>query len=295
MRKNKNLAIALFSLVFLSGAFFSVFEVKAAGFQYQLLEKIPGAPDVGSDLPKYVTAIYNTALVIIVLSAVLMLSIGGFMYLTSAGNTAALSTAKKVIFDAIIGLAIALTAWLLLNVINPDLVNINLSSLSLTSTEPKPVPVIPPTSCPSPPVPTAACCPVGIPCKACAGNCVPLTAVTYKGCGLSTCFLNLSLLGKILAIHVPGDTTVPSWRITESWPPTVAHQSACHQDGTCADLNNSGGPTDVATIKKYFDAFKEAGLNVLYENANDCAPYTAAGINCKSYPTQTNLSSFHVS
>jgi Type IV secretion system pilin len=132
MPKNKKNFIVFFLLIFAGGLFLSVPQVSvAAGFQYQLLEKIPGMEGVsGSDLPKYIEAIYKLALIIVVLSAVLMLSIGGFMYLTSAGNTAALTTAKGVIFDAVIGLVIALAAWLLLNVINPDLVNITIKGLS---------------------------------------------------------------------------------------------------------------------------------------------------------------------
>lgn len=101
------------------------------GLKYTLLEKIPGFTSTdGSDLPGYIKAVYNLALVVIVLSAVLMLSVGGFMYLTSAGNSSAMGTAKGVIFDSLIGLVIALTAWLLLSVINPDLVNVSLNGLS---------------------------------------------------------------------------------------------------------------------------------------------------------------------
>lgn len=135
MYKNKNFFIALFLLVFLGNMLVSIPETNAQGFNYQLLEKIPGKEAIGgNDLSKYITAIYDTALVIVVLSAVLMASIGGFMYLTSAGNTAAMGTAKGVIFDAVIGLVIALAAWLLLNVINPDLVNVKIKSLSVIST-----------------------------------------------------------------------------------------------------------------------------------------------------------------
>lgn len=134
MHKNKNFFIAIFLLVFLGGMLVSIPETNAQGFNYQLLEKIPGKEGVGgNDLSEYIKAIYSTALIIIVLSAVLMVSIGGFMYLTSAGNTAAMGTAKGVIFDAVIGLVIALAAWLLLNVINPDLVNIKIKSLSVIS------------------------------------------------------------------------------------------------------------------------------------------------------------------
>lgn len=132
MRKNKTLFVALFFFAFSVGILAPVSGADAAtGLQYTLLEKIPGFTGTdGSDLPGYIKAIYKTALVIVTLSAVLMISIGGFMYLTSAGNTSAMGTAKSVIFDSLIGLAIALTAWLLLNVINPDLVNITLNGLS---------------------------------------------------------------------------------------------------------------------------------------------------------------------
>jgi hypothetical protein len=105
-------------------------QTQPAGLQYQLLEKIPGTSGLGSDLPGYVSAIYKMALIIVTLSAVLMLTVGGFMYLTSAGNTASIGTAKGIIYDSLIGLVIALSAWLVLYVINPDLVEINLSALA---------------------------------------------------------------------------------------------------------------------------------------------------------------------
>lgn len=121
--------LTLFSTSFTVGERALAQETKP-GLQYQLLEKIPGTSGLGSDLPGYVSAIYKMALVIVTLSAVLMLSIGGFMYLTSAGNTASIGTAKGIIYDSLIGLVIALSAWLVLYVINPDLVEINLSPLA---------------------------------------------------------------------------------------------------------------------------------------------------------------------
>src|SRR3989344_5938160 len=143
MHKNQNFFILFFLFVFAASAFLVIPGTEAAteGLQYTLLEKIPGAETIsGSDLPHYIENIYRVALIIIVLSAVLMLSIGGFMYLTSAGNTAAMGTAKGVIFDSIIGLVIALTAYLLLYVINPDLVNITINGLSPTSVPGAPPP-----------------------------------------------------------------------------------------------------------------------------------------------------------
>lgn len=99
---------------------------------YTLLEKIPGIESATSNLKSYIEALYNIALGLIVLSAVFMLVIGGFMYLTSAGNTSQIGSAKTVITDAIIGLVIALVAVLVLYVINPDLIHVTLNGLSLT-------------------------------------------------------------------------------------------------------------------------------------------------------------------
>jgi hypothetical protein len=211
------------------------------------------------------------------------------MYLTSAGNTSAMGSAKSVIFDSLIGLVIAIVAWLILNVINPDLVNVTLNGFSATSVSTTtPASTTPGTGTQVAGGTSQANCPTGISCQACSG-CTSVTSVTNKGCGRDACYLNSSLLSKIQAI-----SGVSGWRVTESWPPTVNHQSLCHQNGTCADLNNSGGATDPATIKQYYDAFVAAGLDVTYESPN-CAAYTAVGVaKCGSYPTQTNLSSFHV-
>lgn len=122
------------------GSSFQVPVVQGA-LDYQLLENIPGTSGLsGSDLPGYVSAIYKVALIIVTLSAVLMLSVGGFMYLTSAGNTASIGTAKGIIYDSLIGLVIALSAWLVLYIINPDLVKISLNSLPPLNIESPPAP-----------------------------------------------------------------------------------------------------------------------------------------------------------
>ena len=59
-----------------------------------------------------------------------MITIGGFMYFTSAGNNSKMESAKNVITDAIIGLIAVLFAWIILNKINPALVNADLSSVN---------------------------------------------------------------------------------------------------------------------------------------------------------------------
>lgn len=132
MKKNTKAFLVLLSFLTLALAYAPETNAQApqAGLQYQLLEKIPGTENLnGSDLPGYVSALYRMALIVVTLSAVLMLSVGGFMYLTSAGNTASMGNAKGIIYDSLIGLVIALAAWLILYVINPDLVKISLKVL----------------------------------------------------------------------------------------------------------------------------------------------------------------------
>lgn len=247
-----------------------------------------------TDISTYLSGAIKLLVALGAALAVLFAIIGGTQYVAAGISPDAKSGAKERILNSFIGLAIVLTSYLLLNSINPNLVRFNF--------------MLPPvgttildqyqqlgggsvsTSCPNPNDTRSACCPSGVACKACS-NCseVANSNVVYKDCGAGyTCFLNTALLSKIKNIQASG------WRITESWPPTVSHLSSCHQDGTCADLNNSGGSTDPATIKGYYDVFRAAGLTVVYESTN-CAPYLAAGItNCQTYSTMTNHSSFHV-
>lgn len=118
--------------------------------QYTQLEAIPGAAPSKS-FPEYVKSLYTLGLWIVGISAMFMLTVGGFMYLTSAGNTSAAGTAKGVIKDALIGLVLGLSAWLIVNTINPDLTTLNVSGLQTgTSTTPPvgggaPAPVTPPS------------------------------------------------------------------------------------------------------------------------------------------------------
>ncbi len=101
--------------------------------QYQALETIPGVTTKGesTELPAYLTSLFNFAIAIVGIAALVMITIGGFWYLTSAGNASRVSTAKSMVTDAILGLLVALFAWLILNTINPQLVSRGLSGFSL--------------------------------------------------------------------------------------------------------------------------------------------------------------------
>lgn len=93
-------------------------------FTYEPMEEIPGFGKP-STYEAYILAIYKFGLWTVGISAVFMISIGAFMYITSAGNTSQAGKAKGVIVDAIAGVILALLSYILLYTINPALLNIN--------------------------------------------------------------------------------------------------------------------------------------------------------------------------
>lgn len=64
-----------------------------------------------ADLKNTVINILNWVLGILALVAVIMIIMGGFQWLTAAGNEEKIEKAKKVISAAVIGLIIVLLAW----------------------------------------------------------------------------------------------------------------------------------------------------------------------------------------
>ena len=97
-------------------------------FKYRLHEKIPGQENV-DDLQSYLEALYRFGIAIVAILAVVMIGIGAFMYIvTAAGNLSIMANAKEIIGNAIFGLVMALLAWLILYIINPDLVGTTLNT-----------------------------------------------------------------------------------------------------------------------------------------------------------------------
>jgi hypothetical protein len=88
----------------------------------------PGEETAGRlvDLAQYIGIIYNFLISIVGMMAAIMFVIGGFQYVTSAGDQGKIGAAKKRITDALIGMVLALGAYTLLNTINPALLTLKL-------------------------------------------------------------------------------------------------------------------------------------------------------------------------
>jgi hypothetical protein len=72
-------------------------------------------------ISQYIAAIYKYAIGIVGILAGLMIVFAGLIWLTAGGSAERVGTAKKMIGDALVGLVIALTSYLILYAINPSL------------------------------------------------------------------------------------------------------------------------------------------------------------------------------
>ncbi|MEI6575097.1 MAG: pilin [Bacteroidota bacterium] len=78
---------------------------------------------------QYVSAFYNYAMGIVGILAVIVLMIGGIIWLTSAGNPSKITQAKDLMIGSITGLVSLLISWILLNTVNPDLIKFKITKI----------------------------------------------------------------------------------------------------------------------------------------------------------------------
>jgi hypothetical protein len=79
-----------------------------------------------TDIGDFIRYNYNIAIGIAGILAVIMIVVSGIQWVTSGGNSEAISSAKKRIGGALIGLVIAYLSYAILNTVNPALVNLRL-------------------------------------------------------------------------------------------------------------------------------------------------------------------------
>ncbi|MEK7647330.1 MAG: hypothetical protein AAB378_03125 [Patescibacteria group bacterium] len=98
-------------------------------YGYSLLAPLPGyaPPAAGQSLiSAYFSALFRFAIVAASILAVIVIIIAGLKYVGAAGNPAVINDAKDQIFWAILGLILALSSWMILNIINPELLELKL-------------------------------------------------------------------------------------------------------------------------------------------------------------------------
>jgi hypothetical protein len=76
-----------------------------------------------TSISQFILKIINIALAVAGLIAVLFLIIGGFRYITSAGNEETAEQAKKIIINAIIGVVVIILSFVIVRVISTALLS----------------------------------------------------------------------------------------------------------------------------------------------------------------------------
>jgi len=273
---------------------------------------------------EYIAGIYKYAIGIVGILAAVVLMFGGVVWLTAGGNQNRIGEAKSWIGASLTGLILALTSYMILYEINPDLVKMNPLKISVISelkvsngdckwklvgsanatcdtgyekaedsacnANEKPqgssTGAMGGVIVSTYPICCCAACKQNITCQAC-NSCIS-AADSDLLCKESPCLVNNALASKLAQVKL----SESDWRITEGWPPTINHLDSCHQNGTCADINFLNNTDDPEAVAKLYKLFTDNGLKAVYEHSN-CSAYTAKGVNCKMYSTTTSHS-FHV-
>lgn len=241
----------------------SIFAEEPAPTSYTLLAPIPlgtdNAPTPTATTATFLPGLFRLIIAIATGLAVIMLIYAGVKYI-STDAFGGKEEAKGIIEDALWGLLLAMSAWLILNTINPNLVNFDLRIERL----PTPINTNPPGV--SGPAPTPGVCVncqiVSVPHKPAPNGCAapgPCKVDSVLNSRLST--LNTALSNR------PAPQRSLGLEVTESYPPTRAHVAACHNDGTCVDANFSdrSAASNAANIKDFITAAGASNLRAVYE------------------------------
>jgi hypothetical protein len=90
-----------------------------------------GTRSYAIDLSDYVALVYNFGAGIAAVVAAVVAMVGGLQYLTAGADASRVTAAKKRISGALIGLALALGAYAILNTINPDILLLRLPKVKI--------------------------------------------------------------------------------------------------------------------------------------------------------------------
>ncbi len=253
---------------------------------YCLLVPIPINGDLSNttnkvDIGSYIKNIVTLAIGVAGALAVLRIIFGGIQYMTTEAFEGK-SDARSIINDAVIGLLLVLSSYIILYTVNPKLVefDINIKGLragGAISTD---------LGSTTPGVDTLG----GNTTGSCVidkdGNKAPCTCINCANVadsGLvfknaSAVAMNADLLRALKNVKGSFALSGIDWQVTEAWPTTSKHSDPCHYNGSCADINlttakytgAAGEPTpmQVAQINNLASGLKREGLSVVIFEVN---------------------------
>jgi len=142
VKKERKIHSFIFLAVFMSALFFVSINLHAAEIKVEKVEAkpitftpqitIPGSEIFKKGVPFTITKetmptmardLYKFLVGSAGMVAVIVMMAGGYLWIFAGGNTARVGQAKDYISGAVIGLTLALGSYMILNMINPDLIN----------------------------------------------------------------------------------------------------------------------------------------------------------------------------
>ena len=98
------------------------------------LEQPFGGESTVSSFGEYLQLVYQFALGIVGIIAVVLIMLGGLRWIAAAGNESAIGEAKEIIISAVTGLVIALLSYTILFFINPQTTKVSMNILRIPVT-----------------------------------------------------------------------------------------------------------------------------------------------------------------
>jgi hypothetical protein len=242
---------------------------------YTLLAPLPGLETVPENnaLGVYIPFVFKLLIGLSAAAAVLMIVYGGIQYMTTDAIMKK-EEGKKQIQNAVFGLVLVISAWLILNTINPGLLkfDLNIESITTKSGPEGHWPSSPnwfsngkiTTSCPGCATSgglTYNISPANLAKFDCQ-NCKPFGSDIPFG-GNTNTNVDVEMSTKLSALNNGLKQQDVSWQVTEAFPPVVNHASGCHYTGNCVDakpINPTG-----ANLKRFIQTSQNNGLGAQYE------------------------------
>ena len=168
--------------------------------------------------------------------AVVVMMAGGYLWLFAGGNTARVGQAKDYISGAVIGLTLALGSYMILNMINPDLINMKDFE----------IPTVPKITIPEPPTVAGYKWP-GLDCKWVAGG------VPNEGGYIA---VKLEKNQRVFCGNTPASAQIETSKTVNNegsgQASTVAADYTCYCKITSQCTAVSSGDCSVSNLEKYF-------------------------------------------
>ena len=144
MKRNKTLNFIKFALIsFIALSFLRITPVQAINIEDPIIFKsqvgIPGFDAATTTMnessityiAQMIKAFYDYGLAIGGILAAIVLMAGGLIWLTSAGSSDKITQAKGLIIGSITGLGLLFGAWIILNTINPNLIDLSIADVRI--------------------------------------------------------------------------------------------------------------------------------------------------------------------